>query len=77
MLIVNYKYLTIHSHQGFSGIIYNTRWGTFQLDGLKRVEEHVFKSTSQLTPATELFAVANALLIRMPEFTQESSPGII
>ena len=40
-------------------MIYNTRWGTFQPDGLKRVEERVFKSTSQLTPAT------NALLIRI------------
>ena len=43
-----------------------TRWGTFQPDGLKRVDERVFKSTSQLTPATELFTVINALLIRMP-----------
>lgn len=40
--------------------------GTFQPDGLKRVDERVFKSTSQLTPATELFTVINALLIRMP-----------
>ena len=27
-VIVNCKYLIIHSPQGFSGIIYNTGWGT-------------------------------------------------
>ena len=26
---VNCKYFVIHSHQGFSSIIYNTGWGTF------------------------------------------------
>ena len=26
--IVNCKYLIMHSNQGFSGIIYNTGWGT-------------------------------------------------
>ena len=51
MLIVNCKCL--HSLGDFS-------------DGLKRVDERVFESTFQLTPATELFTVINALLIRMP-----------
>ena len=41
------------------------------------LSERVEQATSQLTPATELFAVVNALLIRMPEFMQESSPDII